>query len=52
MNLTLEQLHTVCRLPLYRKSRNWKDFVVAALIYLKNFRERDGRGRRTALMSD
>lgn len=45
LGLSLAQLHTVCRLPLHRKSRNWKDFIVAALIYTKNYGERDGRGR-------
>ncbi|MDO9091408.1 MAG: hypothetical protein Q7U99_02005 [Rubrivivax sp.] len=45
LGLGLTQLHEVCRLPLGRKSRNWKDFALASLIYLKNFQERDGRGR-------
>jgi hypothetical protein len=39
-------LQRVCRVPLYRKNRGWKDFVIAGLIYAKNFRERDGRARR------
>jgi len=43
INLTVELLRAVCREPLGRKSRDWKDFVVASLIYLKNFRERDFR---------
>ena len=50
--MALDQLHAVCRLPLYRKSRDWKDFAVAAMIYLKNFHERDGRGRHAALMTE
>lgn len=45
LELSLSDLQRVCRAPLYRKSRGWKDFVLAALIYAKNFRERDGRGR-------
>ena len=45
LGLSLAQLNAVCRLPLRRKSRNWKDFTVASLIYMKNFGERDGRNR-------
>jgi len=45
LDLSPAHLHDVCRLPLHRKSRNWKDFLLASLIYLKNFGERDGRGR-------
>ena len=48
LGLSMAQLHAVCRLPLHRKSRNWKDFMVASLIYMKNFGERDGRGRGVA----
>ena len=48
LGLSLAQLHAVCRLPLRRKSRNWKDFMLASLIYIKNFDERDGRGRLAA----
>lgn len=48
--LTLAQLRAVCREPLHQKSRGWKDFTLAALIYLKNFAERDGRGRRPAAL--
>lgn len=44
--LDLQDLQAVCRQPLYRKSRNLRDFALASLIYLKNFNERDGRGRR------
>lgn len=43
ITLTMEQLRGVCREPLHRKSRGWTDFVVASLIYLKNYRQRDGR---------
>lgn len=46
--LTLDDLCAVCDQPLHRKSRGVRDFVLAALIYLKNFGERDGRGRRVA----
>lgn len=48
LGLSMAQLHTVCRLPLHRKSRDWKDFIVASLIYMKNFGERDGRARLAA----
>jgi hypothetical protein len=51
LELSLSDLHRVCRAPLYRKSRGWKDFVLAALIYAKNFRERDGRARRSRTSS-
>lgn len=43
VELTMDHLRQVCREPLYRKSRGWADFALAALVYLKNFRERDGR---------
>lgn len=46
--LALSDLQVVCKDPLYRKSRGFKDLVVASLIYLKNYGERDGRGRRAA----
>lgn len=45
VELTLAHLQGVCREPLHQKSRGWKDLGLAALIYLKNFHERDGRGR-------
>lgn len=45
-SLKIDDLKAVCSEPLYRKSRGFKDFVVALLIYLKNYGERDGRGRR------
>jgi hypothetical protein len=48
LGLSFEQLKAVCKLPLHRKSRDWKDFVVALLIYVKNYGERDGRGRLSA----
>ena len=44
--LTMQALQAVCHIPLYRKSRRWTDVVHASLIYLKNYAERDGRGRR------
>lgn len=46
--ITMENLQSVCREPLYRKNRGLGDFVVASLIYAKNFHERDGRGRARA----
>lgn len=45
VNLSLMHLTAVCKSPLKQKSRGWKDFIVASLIFLKNFHERDGRGR-------
>jgi hypothetical protein len=48
MALTRADLQAVCRLPLHRKSRTWRDCIVAGLIFLKNFSERDGRGRQIA----
>lgn len=45
LDLTMDRLRSVFREPLYRKSRGVKDAVLAALIYLKNYGERDGRGR-------
>lgn len=41
--LTMEHLTAVYRLPLYKKSKNWKDAVKALAIYLKNYRYRDQR---------
>jgi hypothetical protein len=46
INLTIAHLRAVCHEPLGRKSRDWKDFVVASLIYFKNIRERDFRARK------
>jgi hypothetical protein len=43
--LTLADLQAVCKLPLGRRSRGLKDFVTAAAIYARNYRERDGRAR-------
>lgn len=45
VDLSLDDLRRVCREPLYQKSRDWKDWMTASLIYVKNYRERDGRGR-------
>lgn len=45
LSLCLSDLMAVCREPLYRKSRGFGDLIEATAIYLKNFRERDGRGR-------
>lgn len=45
--LTMQTLQAVCHIPLYRKSRRWTDVAHASLIYLKNYAERDGRGRRS-----
>lgn len=50
VKLTMDELRAVCDKPLYRRSLGVTDFVVAFLIYLKNYRERDGR-RRNALAS-
>jgi len=38
-------LKSVYNAPLHRKSRSLKDTLVAALIYAKNYRERDARPR-------
>jgi hypothetical protein len=43
--LTLDDLRAACRLPLGRRSRGPADALKAAAIFLKNYRERDGRGR-------
>ena len=43
--LTLDRLRAVCHEPLGRKSNGWKNLVEAALVYLKNYGERDGRAR-------
>lgn len=47
-SLDRSDLSAVCRLPLGRRSRGAVDFVKAASIYLKNYRERDGRARLNA----
>ena len=44
--LAMTDLRAVCKQPLHRKSRGVRDFALASLIYLKNYGERDGRGRR------
>src|SRR4029434_3424359 len=41
VNLSTLDLKSVYNAPLHRKSRSWKDMLVAALIYAKNYRERD-----------
>lgn len=46
VNLTMADLTSVCKVPLYRKNRGWKDMLMATLIYAKNYGERDGRPRR------
>lgn len=43
--LTMTELQAVCKLPLGKRSRGLKDFMTAAAIYVKNYRERDGRAR-------
>ena len=45
VELSMADLRSVYNAPLCRKNRNWKDLVVAGLIYAKNYGERDGRGR-------
>jgi hypothetical protein len=49
--LTTDDLRSVCKLPLGRKSRGLGDVALASLIYLRNYGERDGRGRTTAAVS-
>ena len=46
--LGMGDLQAVCRLPLYRKRRDWRDFAEAVMVYLKNYHARDGRGLVTA----
>ena len=45
VDLSMDDLCSVCNVPLCRKSRSWKDVLIAALIYAKNYGERDGRPR-------
>lgn len=45
IDLRMAHLRKVCHEPLGRKSRGWKDFALATLIYARNYAERDGRGR-------
>ncbi len=45
LQLTMQDLQAVCDKPLYRKSLGFGDLVKAVLIYVKNYGERDGRGR-------
>ena len=45
VNLSMDDLISVYNAPLHRKSRGWKDVLVAALICAKNYGERDGRAR-------
>jgi hypothetical protein len=40
IELTVDDLKSVYKYPLYKKSRNWKDKLKATAIYLKNFGER------------
>lgn len=47
--LTLDDLRSVCSLPLGRRSRGPKDLLLALMIYLRNYDERDGRGRSLTL---
>lgn len=42
--LGMSDLQAVCRLPLYRKRRDWRDFTEALMVYVKNYHVRDGRG--------
>lgn len=46
--LSMSDLQAVCRLPLYRKRRDWRDFAEAVKVYLKNYQARDGRGAEAA----
>jgi hypothetical protein len=45
VNLSIIDLRSVYKAPLHRKSRSWKDVLVAAMIYAKNYGERDARPR-------
>jgi hypothetical protein len=44
VGLLMSDLQAVHHGPLYRRNRGLVDFFEAALIYLKNYAERDGRG--------
>jgi hypothetical protein len=45
LNLSMDDLKAVCKLPLGRKSQDWRAWVVASLIYVKNHGQRDGGTR-------
>jgi hypothetical protein len=47
--LAMADLREVCHLRLGRRSRGAADIATAILIYLRNYRERDGRGRAEPL---
>ena len=44
--MTMAALHKIYRHPLYKKNHGLKDYFTALAIYLKNYAERDGRGRQ------
>jgi len=44
--MTMDDLVTVSRGKLYKKSRTFGDYIVASLIFWKNYGERDDRWRR------
>jgi hypothetical protein len=46
LGISMGDLLAVSRGKLYQKSRSFSDYVVATLIYWKNYGERDGRWRR------
>lgn len=42
-NLTMDDVKTIYKYPLYKKSKNFKDKLKATAIYLKNYNKRDNR---------
>jgi hypothetical protein len=47
LELSMSALRSVCGERLYHRSRGFKDLVMAALIYARNYHGRDGRGLGT-----
>lgn len=47
VNLTMDDLRSIYKFPLYKKTKGFKEKLTAWLIYLKNYRYRDGRNKPT-----
>ncbi len=43
INLTMEDLKSIYKLPLYKRSKGKRDYLKALAIYLKNYKYRDNR---------
>ncbi len=41
--LSMDDLMSIYKLPLYKKSKDWKDYIKAMAIYLKNYKVRDAK---------